>query len=205
MTVTTKLKLDLQKTDLIPVVNAVQNDRYSRVLEISLFAGGELWPVPTGAQVSVSYSKPDGRGGEYDTLPDGTRAWSASDNVLTVTLAPQMLTAVGVVSMAVTISQGDLQISTFPIALTVTQKTSQEDSADYYAVARFLPSPQTARKGQFLRIAAVDGNGRVTAMEAVDAPAGGTGGGSYTLTEEDKQEIVEEVLASLPAAEGVGF
>lgn len=204
MTVITKLKLDLQKTGLIPVVNAVQNDRYFRSLEISLYAGGEPWAIPADAYVSVSYSKPDGRGGEYDTLPDGSQAWSAAEHVLTVALAPQMLTAAGAVSAAVIITQEEKQISSFPIVVNVSRRAAQEGSADYYAVARFVPSPQSAKKGQYLRIAAVDGNGRVTAMEAVDAP-GGTGGGSYILTEEDKQEIIDEVLASMPAAEGMGF
>lgn len=206
MIVTTKLTLDLQKACSVPTVHAVQNDRYTRLLKISLYANGEPWNIPADAYVSVGYSKPDGRGGEYDTLPDGTQAWSAADNVLTVVLAPQMLTAAGAVSASVTITQGDQQISALPIVVNVSRRAAQEDSADYYAVARFLPSPQRAKAGQYLKISEVDTNGRVTAVLAVDAPSGGSGeGGSYTLTEEDKQEIVEEVLASLPAAEGVGF
>lgn len=34
---------------------------------------------------------------------------------------------------------------------------------------------------------------------------GGSGGGEYVLTEEDKQEIVNEVLASLPNGDEVEY
>ena len=207
MTVTTKLSLDLQKTCPVPTVNAVQNDRYSRSLEISMYADGEPWTIPENAEVLVSYRKSDGTGGEYDILPDGCLAWTATENLLTVALAPQMLTVSGAVSMAVSILQGEAQISTFPIILNVSRRAGPDEgeSEDYYAVTRFLPVPEAAETGQYLRISAVDTNGRVTALEAVDAPTVSGEGGSYTLTEEDKEEIVNEVLASLPAAEGVGF
>lgn len=204
MTVTTKVKLDLQQTCPVSIVSAVQNDRYTRSLEIHLFADGASWPIPADADVLLSYGKPDGTGGEYDTLPDGTKAWWVSDNILTVVLAPQMLTVSGAVTATVTLVQGAKQISAFPLVVNVSPRAGQEESADYYAIARFLPSPQSAKQGQYLRIAAVDGSGRVTRTEAVDAPSGGSGG-SDGLTEEDKQEIVREVLAAIPAAEGVGF
>lgn len=44
-----------------------------------------------------------------------------------------------------------------------------------------IPMPSTAKVGQFLRVAAVDANGRVTAVEAVDMPSGG---GNATVEDE---------------------
>lgn len=42
-----------------------------------------------------------------------------------------------------------------------------------------IPTPATAEVGKYLRVAAVDASGKVTAVEAVDAP---TSGGSSSAT-----------------------
>lgn len=170
MIVTNKVNMDLLQNCYVPAVSAVQNDRYSRNLELTLYSGGESWAVPGDAAVMVHYSKADGTGGQYDTLPDGTVAWSAVENVLTIALAPQVLTAPGPVNLSVSLTVGDAQITTFAILLNVQAEVGAEfdASGDYYYVPRFLPAPAGAEKGQVFRVAALDGQGRVVEVEAVD-------------------------------------
>ena len=147
MIITSKIKMNLQQQNHIPVVNAVQNDRYCRNLEMELYAGEERWLIPEDAAVVVSYLKADGKGGEYDTLPDGTAGWLAQEHVLTIAMAPQMLTAPGAVRMMVSLIQNEKQISTFTILVNVSRAVNADisESEDYRYVTRFLPMPDGPR------------------------------------------------------------
>lgn len=113
MIITHKISMDLARFDAAPRFDAVQDDRYSRNVELSLYDHGEAWAIPADATAVISYEKPDNRGGQYDTMPDGTLAWRAADNVLTLALAPQVLTAAGLVSLSVQLILGDAVLSTF--------------------------------------------------------------------------------------------
>ena len=170
MIVTSKLTMDLQNPAPAGRIHAVQNDRYCRNLEITLLAGGESWPVPEDAAVVIRYSKADGTDGEYDVLPDGTAAWTAEENVLTVALAPQVLTAAGPVSLMLSVILEEKQISSFRVLLQVDPAVGLEigESVDYFHVTRFLPAPAAAAAGEYLRIASVDGDGKITQVETVD-------------------------------------
>ena len=95
MMITNKINLDLQKPGTMPTIYAVQNDSYSRNLEIALFSNHRIFSFPENAAVVIRYKKSDGKGGEYDTLPDGNIAWQADRNILTVALVPQVLTTPG--------------------------------------------------------------------------------------------------------------
>ena len=152
------------------VINAVQDDRYSRNLELSLYADEVPWNIPENTHVLIRYSKNDGKGGEYDTLPDGTAAWSAEGNQLTLALAPQVLTVPGPVSLSVRLVLEEKELSTFSILIHVQAKvcTQIPESENYYHVTAYLPAPASAKKGQFFRILSVDGQGKVTALEAVN-------------------------------------
>ena len=85
----------------LPGLDAVQLDADTRVLELTLMAGGVAWEVPSGMGVSVAFRKSDGRGGWYDKLPDGSKACSVSGNVVTAVLAPEVLTCAGKTEVAV--------------------------------------------------------------------------------------------------------
>lgn len=61
------------------------------------------------------------------------------------------------------------------------QNLSDGEKAQVLANIGALPTPPTAKVGQFLRVAAVDANGRVTAVEAVDLPVSG---GSASVEDE---------------------
>ena len=171
MVITHKISIDLARQERHAPIATVQSD-CGRALALKLHTGGIPWLVPAGVCALVRYRKADGTCGEYDTLPDGTCAWSAEGNLLTVMLVPQMLTAVGKVQLTVTLTDGANVISTFCLELEVHRElcTGTAKSQDYWNLQPFLTAPCAALPGQYLRVLQVDGSGRVTALEPVDAP-----------------------------------
>lgn len=200
MIITNHVSMDLMKNNRSETTHAVQDDRYSRNLEISLFANEAPWTAPENTSFLIRYSKSDGKGGEYDTLPDGSKAWAMEDNILTIALAPQVLTVPGPVSLSVRMILDKQQLSTFTFLINVSPAVGMEiaDSEDYHYVTTFLPVPPAAKAGQYLQISAVDEAGRVIGIEAVDSM-------EIPETEIDPAEIqgiVEDYLASNPPAAG---
>lgn len=138
MMITNNVTMDLMLPGYPAVMYAVQEDRYTRQLRIELKCSGMNWPVPENVALRVRYARPDGTGGEYDTLPDGSSAWSAIGNVLTVLLAPQVLEVAGSVSLWITLLQGQIQLSTFPVLLHVTSKTVPADNGTHTDVGGMI-------------------------------------------------------------------
>lgn len=168
MIVTNKINIHLDHRGVKEVINAVQTDAYSRNIEFTLLSGGVAWPVPEGASVVASYKKPDGTKGVYDKLPDTTDAWSISENVVTVAIAPQVLTAVGKVEFTASIVLGEAVINTFPLVIDVAALPGFGGSSeDYVSLGSLLPPVTAADNGKFLGVV----NG---AWSVVDAPAGET-------------------------------
>lgn len=199
MIITNKVNMDLRQPGFLPAIHAVQNDRYCRNLELSLLFDGEAWMLPEGMNVLIRYSKADGTGGEYDTLPDGTVAWTAEENRLTVALAPQVLTVPGPVHLSVSLIVGSCRLTTFSLLLNVHEEVCREigESEAYVHVTGFLPQPAKGAVGQFFQVSAVDAQGRITAVEAVDV-AGASGAVLYTqqeLTEGQKQQSRQNIGA----------
>ena len=181
MIITNYVDMDLQRPNTVAVVQVVQNDRYSRRIALNLYDGGAAWAIPEGVSAIIRYRKGNGKGGEYDTLPDGTLAWTAERNVLTVMLAPRVTTAVGTVSLSVLLMEGNEQIGTFSILLHVQASGWEipDDSEDYCNVRGFLPVPAKAAVGQFFRVSAINERGQVTEVTAVD---------KQTLLNEDSED-----------------
>jgi len=125
-----KLTMDLADYTSNATIHTAQNDRYSRNLEFTLLENGNAWVIPQNAAVLICYSKPDGTGSTYNTMPDGSAAWQISGNILTVALAPQVLTVPGAVRLSVTLMQEQNQISTFAVIIYVEKavSTQTEDS-----------------------------------------------------------------------------
>lgn len=140
MIITNKFKMDLQRSGVPHVIDAVQGDKNSRSVEISLYSGGVPWNVPDGAIGIVRFKKPDRTGGAYDTLPDGSQAVNVSENVLTAHLAPQVLTASGEVNAQVEMVSGDISLATFSFAINVAEDPSVNtlESEDYVNVSNFI-------------------------------------------------------------------
>lgn len=113
MTVTHKINMDLARRGVIPRIDAVQEDKYSRVLEFSLYAEGIAWTPPVNAAIVVRYERPDGKVGNYTALVTDEAAGMISGNTVSVTLAPLILAVAGIAKVAVGLVDGDVEITTF--------------------------------------------------------------------------------------------
>lgn len=140
MIVTHKINMDMDNPQLLPVVDMVQDDKFSRMVEITLLENGKPWVPMEDSRVLIRYAKSDGTGGEYDTMPEGAIAWSLTENVLILWLAPQMLTVAGPVRMNVGFLNGIGEINSFPILLHVHPNVRREiaGSEDYFNITEFL-------------------------------------------------------------------
>lgn len=154
MVITNNVTINLDRKDVAPLIDAVQGDTCSRNIAIALMLNEEEpWPIPEGVSVCVGYNKPDGTRGIYDTLPDGNPAWSIAGNVVTVAIAPQVLTADGEVKLAVSLMSGKAELSTFPVIIRVEALPGFGGvSEDYVAVGSLLPAVTEADNGKFLQV-----------------------------------------------------
>ena len=119
MIATHKLNMDLTTRKEVPRLAMVQYDTGCRAVALTLTENGVAW-APEGVEtVLVRYRKPDGTGGSFDTLPDGTAAWQLEGNLLTLLPAPQMLTVPGLVEVQAALMKGDACIATFPFRIVV--------------------------------------------------------------------------------------
>ena len=125
MNVTSKIVADLTRPNIGARVNAVQGDGNTRLAEITLLCGGVTWTPPEGVEAAIAYMQPGGTKGLYNKLADGTAAISISGNVVTVILAPQMLTASGTVQASLVFNDAQLnRLTTFPFAVSVASNPS---------------------------------------------------------------------------------
>ncbi len=99
-------------------LDAVRGDT-GRGIALRLHGPQADWSVPQGTKAWLRFRKSDNTGGVYDTLPDGTSAWSFCDNVLSVALAPQVLSVAGEVELQVVLVCGTEELSTFTIYIDV--------------------------------------------------------------------------------------
>ena len=170
MNVSHSLSLDLLRQGSTAVVDAVQGDKYSRKLVIALHAGGEAWKPPEGTVIVIRYLKSDGRGGEYDTLPDESAAWSLEADLLTVTLAPQILAVPGLVQLEITMIHGDTELTTFRLLVHVHPSVGAQLTAseDYRYVTGYIPMPEDAMEGHFIQVLEVNEKGVITATQTME-------------------------------------
>lgn len=198
MIVTHKLTLDLVRAGVPPRVDVSQDDRYSRNLEIRLQANGAPFCPPEGCSLLIRYEKPDRTGGSYDALPDGSCAWSLSEHVLTIALAPQVCTVPGTVHMVISFQRNAAEINSFGLLLDVHRLPGGiKPSREYVNITGFVPQPAQAEVGQYLQVAAVDDFGRVTVMGA----SGGNGAATLEIAgvetlEPGSEPVVTELEGS---------
>ena len=167
MVIKHKINMDLIRPGVLQRVDVVQGDQYTRQLEFTLYADGTAWTVPEEATVVVRYGRSDGSGGTYDRV-NGELAWTAEENVLTVELAPSMLLQAGPVMLAVDVAKESRKISTFRLLVYVQPNVAFEEELldSQYRVAAYLPIPDGAEVGQYLKVAQVTDKGVVTKLEA---------------------------------------
>ena len=142
MIITHKLQpMDLTHKQNTIRVDVVQDDKYSRDVEFTLTENGVAWQIPDGTTAVVRYKKPDGTGGNYDTLPDGSTAYQINGNVLTVALAPQVCTVSGSVQLSVGLIHGNAEINTFTVNIVVHPNPGAEyQSEDYIRLSGAVPN-----------------------------------------------------------------
>lgn len=132
--------IDFQHPEMIRVP-VVQGDTESRRITFVMYNGSAEYnpqtDLDTTLTVALSYLKPDGTGGQYDTMPDGeTPAGNLSGNVCVLRLAPQTMSAAGLVlcNLVLFDTQG-VTLQTFPFVLDVKRSAGMEiTSQDYYNV-----------------------------------------------------------------------
>lgn len=135
MQIVKKIIIDLSRKGTANVIDAVQYDVNTRVVEITLLQNGIPWNVPDGVTAAVGYKKSDGTRGLYDQLPDNSKAVSISGNVITAILVGQVLTVSGMVKASILMHDSNLnQLTTFPFDVNVVPNPSgtEEVSNDYY-------------------------------------------------------------------------
>lgn len=196
MVVNHKINMDLAKPAVMPRVDMVQKDQYTRQLELSLYANDEPWVIPEDVSVLISFLRSDGSGGDYDSLESGVPAWSASENVLTVGIAPPLLADPGPVMLAVDLIQGTNKVSTFNIMLYVQETVSgaYDSIVSGYRVDAFLPMPDTAEVGQYIRVSKVDEKGKVRAVAAVNLSGGTSESGVWGTVYAQSVNITQKLI-----------
>lgn len=140
MEVLKSLSIDLSEKQNQPVVYAVQGDKNARKIKFILFQNGLSLSVDTVDQVLISYQKPDGHGGVYDTLEDGTLAYefdSYAHNSVTITMAKQVLTTPGNVLLIASFISGNSVMSTFNVIVNVEENPGigVSESVDYFSLS----------------------------------------------------------------------
>lgn len=111
-------------------------DSGTRAVEVKLITNDGDWLVPEGVSCVIRFAKADGHQGVYYTLPDGSNAWNAKGNVLTVGIAAQVLTCPGIVAVSAQLVSGteSLGIFGFDIHVVHDQLADLEESSDYFSV-----------------------------------------------------------------------
>lgn len=172
MIVTHQVTIDLLERKSVPQIEASQNDRFTRQLQVHLYSGEQPWAIPGDVSVVVRYCHSDGTGGEYDTLPNKVSCFQAEENVLTLMLVPQVMAVPGTTILSATLYREEKAISVFSVGILVHPMIRGESSEGIYCnVTGFLPAPAYAEEGQFLRVTQVDEEGRVLTVEGVDGAA----------------------------------
>lgn len=118
--ITNRISMDLMTASKEwPLIYAVQGECNTRSVQLSLLCGGSPWPIPEGTVLTVRYGRIGRGGGYFDTLPDGSCAYSYEGNTATIMLAPQMMMAAGTVVVQVEMEHEDQVLVTFPFKLVV--------------------------------------------------------------------------------------
>ena len=158
--------MELDRNDIRREIDVMQNDQYSRELELYLKSNGKEYCPPEDCVVLVRYKKPNGQSGAYDTMPDGRKAWEIRGSTVTVGIVPQICTVVGRVMLTVTLrcQEKELKMISYPtddgfpnLCITVnnTDVSYEEYTETYEAKMAVLPVVTEADNGKVLKV--VDG------------------------------------------------
>lgn len=200
-----RIGMELDRVDVDKEIYVMQDDKYSREMEIHLKANGKEYYPPEECMVLVRYEKPDGRGGAYDVLPDGRKAAEIHGNVVTVGLAPQVCTVVGRVMLTVTLRHQEKELSCFSIYIHVQKSANSKlGSEQYYHIRGFVPQPDSAVVGEYIKVADVDEQGRIVSV-ATGLEVAKHGKSAYQYAQEAGYAGTEEEFSAKLAAKNGGI
>ena len=117
--------------------SAVAGDRGTRSLVFALTENRKPWSVPEGVRIALAFETPGGFRGEYDTLPDGSDAFSVEGNQVRVRLIDQVTAVPGPVKLVLVLRDKSMdQLSAFPVRLFVAKgiDDAQRLPKEYYRV-----------------------------------------------------------------------
>lgn len=125
MQITQSIDLNLSIDGIPPQLHMPQGDG-GRIISASLWDGATIYSPPDGTMCMLRFRKPDGTGGLYDTVEDGTKI-NLANNVATIPVALQVLAVGGAVRCQVELyapaAEGELlsanRLATFAFILFV--------------------------------------------------------------------------------------
>ena len=146
MKITHKIDIHLDKYRPEAEIVVMQCDANTRELQFMLYSNDAAWPIPEAAKIYVGYSKPDGTGGFYDTLPDGVGACTVESNTVTAVLAEQVLTVPGKVFVSVSLQEEGQILATFAVQLNVKPKPgiAVMQSENYFCLKALIDAATVA-------------------------------------------------------------
>lgn len=199
--------IDFQHPEMIRVP-VVQGDTESRRITFVMYNGAADYnpqsDLDTVLTVALSYLKPDGTGGQYDTMPDGeTPAGNLSGNVCVLRLAPQTMSAAGLVlcNLVLFDTQG-VTLQTFPFVLDVKRSAGMEiTSQDYYNVQTIEGVSQSLmHMVQSVNNATPDQHGNVSLLPW-QLPYNGVVGGQQVGDVEEALDMLARMQAEIISQE----
>lgn len=148
--------LNLQRPNTLVIAYGKQNDTKSRWYQAQLLSGDTPWLMPANTTGTIRFAKPDGHGGWYDSLENGTPAVTMSGSTVTMGLVTQVLTCPGDVKIDLMFADTSGSVLTaFSWTLRVEKNAIEdsliEDSDDYFTilagqVARVQAAAATVRE-----------------------------------------------------------
>lgn len=150
LNVLSSITLNLLRPNTNVVVYAKQYDMISRVIDINLVAGNQVWDPPSGCEMVVMYSKPDGTCGVYDVADDyeafsSLKTYDVGDRVIRNNIIYRCETAVTVPgpwvssnwSVIAPVTPGVVKTGTGKLRLTLAQQALTANGNVYVQVAFF--------------------------------------------------------------------
>ena len=121
MIVTSIIAIDLRDKYNNAILDAVQYDKNSRVVEATILEGGIPFRMPaTGVTYEVRFKRGDGSPGNYSELSDGTKAVRRKgQSVLSIYINDLILSVPGIASISVCMKENGQEINTFSFYINV--------------------------------------------------------------------------------------
>lgn len=177
MNVTHKITMDLTRPTNGNRINVVEGDRNSRIVNVHLYENSVNWEIPDEAIVLIKWERESGVGGEYNQLSDGSPAWSASGNILTITLSEESTKYSGTVKFSIILETVDSQISTFVITANVHAVANGKEETNSGSTSTDVSELQR-QIGNLAHLETKNKSNLVSAINEAAKSGGGTGSDS---------------------------